>query len=271
MHYQAASVILTSLLSARVLGSVAGDAQPGVNVARQQDDAACTEGITSVLGAFPSGTGDIVNYMNSVLATGTGSGAVDPTYACQVVGALPSSVQSEFSAYESSLTSWLYDQGSRIDSLVASCTNDSQVSSLASVTSAINAYASGCNNTSSAGGGGSSNVSTTTETTTASSGEASGASSTEGGGGGGVGVGGSGGQSTGNGGASGSTAGAGTQTGSAAGSSPSVTGVTTAGSPSSKDTGFLIGAAAIAGVMGVVSIFEIFLILPYLPVDGSYI
>ncbi|ETS87247.1 hypothetical protein PFICI_01075 [Pestalotiopsis fici W106-1] len=237
MYHQTVSAVLTGLLyTTHVMGSNnAADAQPGRVLAARQQSADCTAGISSVLSAFPRGTGDAISYVESALATGTngGSGGVNPTQLCEAINALPSSQQSEISDYESSVTSWLSAEGSRIDSLVSSCPNDTAVSSLASVTSELSAYASGCNasnsSSSSSAGSGSSNATTTTS-----------------GGGGGVGgVGGGGSQSSGTG-TSGTTAGAGTQTGTPAG----VTG-TSGGNAASKDPAFVIGAAAIAGVMGV--------------------
>lgn len=201
MYHQALSALLATLLcTAPALA--AEDAQPG-NLIPRQESAACTKAASSILSALPSGGGRVVSYIESAVGTGTG-GAINPTRLCSVVSHLPSSLQSEFSAYDNSLASWFSTESSRIGSLVSSCSGDSAVQSLASMTSNLQAYASGCNGSSSSAGGSSSGSGT---------GTAAGAGSS-------------------------STGGAGTGSSGNAAAAP-------------RETGFLVGAAAMAGVLGV--------------------
>jgi hypothetical protein len=121
------------------------DAQPGL-VARQQ--AACTAVASSVLSSLPTGSGAFGSVLSSLVGTG---GVISPTRVCQVIQALPSSLESEASSYENSVASWFSSESSRIDSLISSCSNNSEVQSLQSRTSGLAAFASGCNATSTSG------------------------------------------------------------------------------------------------------------------------
>lgn len=207
MYHQALSALLATLLcTAPALA--AEDAQPG-NLAPRQESAACTKAASSILSALPSGGGRVISYIESAVGTGTG-GAVNPTRLCSAVSHLPSSLQSEFSAYDNSLASWFSTESSRIGSLVSSCSGDSAVQSLASMTSNLQAYASGCNGSSSSAGGSSSGAGSSSGSGT---GTAAGAGSS-------------------------STGGAGTGSSGNAAAAP-------------RETGFLVGAAAMAGVLGV--------------------
>ncbi|KAK9772803.1 hypothetical protein AB5N19_03234 [Seiridium cardinale] len=123
----------------------AGAAQPGLAI-RQQ--AACTAAASSVLSAIPTATGTFGKALSSLIGTG---GAISPTRVCQVIQALPSSLESEASSYENRVASWWSSDSSRIASLVSSCSSDSQMQSIQSLTSNLQAYATGCNATSSSG------------------------------------------------------------------------------------------------------------------------
>ncbi|KAI1878397.1 uncharacterized protein JN550_000579 [Neoarthrinium moseri] len=124
----------------------AQDAQPGL-AARQQS--ACATAASSILSSVPTGNGGFASVVNSLLGTG---GVISPTRVCQVISALPSSLESEFSSYDNAVATWFSSESSRIDSLVSSCSNDTGVQSLASMTSGLAAYASGCNATTTSGG-----------------------------------------------------------------------------------------------------------------------
>ncbi|KAK9412974.1 hypothetical protein SUNI508_12169 [Seiridium unicorne] len=123
----------------------AGAARPGLAI-RQQ--AACTAAASSVLSAIPTATGTFGKVFSSLIGTG---GAISPTRVCQAIQALPSSLESEASSYENRVASWWSSDSSRIASLVSSCSSDSQIQSIQSLTSNLQAYATGCNATSSSG------------------------------------------------------------------------------------------------------------------------
>ncbi|KAH6645063.1 hypothetical protein BKA67DRAFT_586831 [Truncatella angustata] len=119
------------------------DAEPGLTPRQQQ---ACDTAASSVLSSIPTGTGAFASFLASI------TGAVSPTRVCQIISALPSSLESEASSYDNVLVSWFGTESSRINSLVSACSNDSAVQSLASRTSGLAAYASGCNATTTSGG-----------------------------------------------------------------------------------------------------------------------
>lgn len=154
MHAQKILAALTGLLctaqlvvadQARALND-AQEPQPGL-VARQQ--AACDTAASSIISSLPTGTGSFASVVASLVGTG---GVISPTRVCQVISALPGSLESEASSYDNALASWFSSQSSRVNSLVSSCSNDSAVLSLASMTSGLAAYASGCNATTTSGG-----------------------------------------------------------------------------------------------------------------------
>ncbi|KAI1294517.1 hypothetical protein F5Y03DRAFT_312928 [Xylaria venustula] len=253
-----------ALLSAAVLtGTAMAQTSSTSSSSSTDNNLACTRSYASLLAGAPTPSSDlasaITSYASNAEQSVTASGAAgnqDPqqvlTQACNFSSQLPSSLQSQFDAYATSLISYVSASSSYIDAVITNCVATGDQG--ASYTSFVNSFAthsgplcqatggSGGNGTSSSTGGSSSTGSGTGTDTGAGASTATQTSS-------GTGTGGSGGGSTTTGGAGGvGGAGSGTTTtgGENGGGSTSSPSTGAAAAP----TALYGGAAAAAGILG---------------------
>ncbi|KAI0969928.1 hypothetical protein F4678DRAFT_141430 [Xylaria arbuscula] len=244
-----------ALLSAAVLTSTAvaqTSSTSSSSSASSTDNAlACTRSYASLLAGAPTPSSDlaaaITSYASSAgqSATANGAGNQDPqavlTQACSFSSQLPSSLQSQFDAYATSLLSYVSASSSYIDAVITDCiaTGDQG----ASYTSFVNSLATHSGPLCQATGGAGGNGTSSSTGGSSSTGSGTGATQTSSG----TGTGGSGGGST-------TTTGG---VGGAGGGSTTTTGGGNGGSTSSPSTGAAAaptalygGAAAAAGILG---------------------
>ncbi|KAI1430139.1 hypothetical protein F5Y12DRAFT_3271 [Xylaria sp. FL1777] len=122
--------------------------------AGEANDLACTRSYISLLAGAPTPTGPlgsaITSYANgavpSVTGAGNGNANADPqallTQVCDFSAQLPSSLQSQFDDYATSLISYVSASSSAIDAVITNCVaTGSAASEAAAYTSFVNSFA----------------------------------------------------------------------------------------------------------------------------------
>ncbi|KAI1870980.1 hypothetical protein JX265_006020 [Neoarthrinium moseri] len=114
--------------------------KPGVAV--RQEGTACTASALSIAASIPTPTGELLSLLSSYAAT---ADVTNPTQACEITAAIPSSLSSQYSSYDSAVSSWYDGESSNIADLISKCSSDPLAQTISSAIGDLNAYtASGC-------------------------------------------------------------------------------------------------------------------------------
>ncbi|KAK9420787.1 hypothetical protein SUNI508_00878 [Seiridium unicorne] len=120
--------------------------KPGVAV--RQEGVKCTASLVSLAASVPTPSPELSSALQQYVST---AAVTNPTAVCAVTTAFPSSLSSQYSSYDSAVSSWYNKESSDIDALISSCSTESNVQTIASVVSLFSAYDSVCASATSSG------------------------------------------------------------------------------------------------------------------------
>lgn len=121
MQFRIYVVSLFTVFTSPILATTPENAQPGGHIARQLSGIQCTADALSLAGTAPTPTGQLASVLVSLA---TSAALTNPSVICAVQTAIPTSLQSAYSAYETQAISWYKNHSSDISSLASECSTE---------------------------------------------------------------------------------------------------------------------------------------------------